>query len=661
MDDKATIDEKEEFDQTVNGLVGSEHMMSSSSSHDDDESFSESNNHNKRRRRRTFDQFMNTDDSLSSDDNDDDLYDDDDAYWDTMSDDDDDDVDARSKSRVKRHKFDNDDFRMKKKRRFLSHNGYDEPPIMVQKNPIKLNNNDTMDNVDGYGSEETVDHRHFDDSEMNDESYDENDRYDRRPSRTQVDNDRLEETNRTNVKKWANNDSAGTSSMMDSSSHRSNTRGRANRHLRSINHAKNDQYDAQPRDKRNPSLNREPITLSGADFSITVSQGPQPASSQLPVSPSRSTHRMRRRKSKQSPIIDDEEQPNDSSNRSLISKLGLELVRIILVALSVAVLLIGVSRLHTHEKERVEQISTSNDGQVNSTLISSSRNSNKNVSDLIPLLLKKNTDPILPVRENTTEIFEQLLRAHGILGVKDEMELLRNQIEGQTKVYTQLQQHLTQLFQNQKELNDYIRKNDAANQPLLETDVQKMIDHSLNIYSADRISKVDFAQKGLGSLVVSHSPSYDCLHCNWRTFPTNVHRYLFQKFTSPDILLDPDVTLGKCWAMRGQSGYVTIKLPYKIIPNGFSIEHVSQSVTPDISSAPKNITVYVHRSEEQQEKIAEYIYDREREGVQTFPLIQAYQGTLESFQFYTLRVNDNYGNQNFTCLYRFRIHGKKPE
>lgn len=57
----------------------------------------------------------------------------------------------------------------------------------------------------------------------------------------------------------------------------------------------------------------------------------------------------------------------------------------------------------------------------------------------------------------------------------------------------------------------------------------------------------------------------------------------------------PDVHPGNCWAFKGSTGYLVIRLCVKIVPTAFSLEHIPKALSPtgNISSAPRNFTVYV--------------------------------------------------------------------
>lgn len=61
------------------------------------------------------------------------------------------------------------------------------------------------------------------------------------------------------------------------------------------------------------------------------------------------------------------------------------------------------------------------------------------------------------------------------------------------------------------------------------------------------------------------------------------------------VVLQPGVEPGECWCFHGQAGTLVIEMADLVKFNSFSIEHISakQSVTGEISSAPKDIAIFV--------------------------------------------------------------------
>lgn len=56
-----------------------------------------------------------------------------------------------------------------------------------------------------------------------------------------------------------------------------------------------------------------------------------------------------------------------------------------------------------------------------------------------------------------------------------------------------------------------------------------------------------------------------------------------------------DDSPGNCWALHGSQGYVVVKLSKVICPAVVALDHISKtdSLTEEITSAPKNFAIYV--------------------------------------------------------------------
>lgn len=61
------------------------------------------------------------------------------------------------------------------------------------------------------------------------------------------------------------------------------------------------------------------------------------------------------------------------------------------------------------------------------------------------------------------------------------------------------------------------------------------------------------------------------------------------------MFLQSGVMPGECWAFKGSTGTAVIKLISKVYISGFSLEHISQNISPtgDISTAPRDFAVFV--------------------------------------------------------------------
>lgn len=132
----------------------------------------------------------------------------------------------------------------------------------------------------------------------------------------------------------------------------------------------------------------------------------------------------------------------------------------------------------------------------------------------------------------------------------------------------------------------------------------------------------------------------------------------------PSALLTPSLVMGHCWAFPGEQGNATIQLPRRIKPTAFSLDHVSRGVARDFRSAPQHFKVWGYTDkaavadESKGVLLGEYRYDIYGAQVQTFAVQPDAQLDAEqSFSVVKLAVSSNYGHEDFTCVYRFRVHG----
>uniref|UniRef100_A0A3P8Q8N5 SUN domain-containing protein n=1 Tax=Astatotilapia calliptera TaxID=8154 RepID=A0A3P8Q8N5_ASTCA len=121
---------------------------------------------------------------------------------------------------------------------------------------------------------------------------------------------------------------------------------------------------------------------------------------------------------------------------------------------------------------------------------------------------------------------------------------------------------------------------------------------------------------------------------------------------SPDLcsLLQPDVHPGNCWAFRGSTGFLVIRLSMRVLPSAFTLEHIPKALAPSgtLHSAPRDFAVYVRERwrafinlRERGKLLGTYTYDQDGDAVQTF----------------AVSVLSNWGHEEYTCMYRFRVHG----
>ncbi|CAN7036840.1 unnamed protein product [Brassica oleracea var. botrytis] len=191
-----------------------------------------------------------------------------------------------------------------------------------------------------------------------------------------------------------------------------------------------------------------------------------------------------------------------------------------------------------------------------------------------------------------------------------------------------------------------------------------MMEKEIEKHAADGLGRVDHALASGGGFVMGHSEPYlvgkgsSWFATTGRKAHTNAVKMLSPSFGEP----------GQCFALKGSSGYVQIRLRGPIVPEAFTLEHVAKSVAYDRSSAPKDCVVSGwlqgkgQESSEETEKmqlLTEFTYDLERSNAQTFNVLDSSDSGLVD----TVRLDftSNHGSNSHTCIYRFRVHGRAPD
>ncbi|KFP81402.1 SUN domain-containing protein 1 [Apaloderma vittatum] len=195
---------------------------------------------------------------------------------------------------------------------------------------------------------------------------------------------------------------------------------------------------------------------------------------------------------------------------------------------------------------------------------------------------------------------------------------------------------------------------------ITEAQAHIIVKNALKLYSQDKTGMVDFALESAGGSILSTrcSETYGTKTALISLFGIP----LWYSSQSPRVVIQPDMYPGNCWAFKGSLGYLVVRLSMKIYPTAFTLEHIPRTLSPsgNISSAPKNFSVYGLDDEYQEEGklLGQYVYDQGGEPLQMFPVMEKSEN---AFQIVELRILSNWGHAEYTCLYRFRVHGKPAE
>ncbi|XP_077774694.1 SUN domain-containing protein 1 isoform X14 [Podarcis muralis] len=202
--------------------------------------------------------------------------------------------------------------------------------------------------------------------------------------------------------------------------------------------------------------------------------------------------------------------------------------------------------------------------------------------------------------------------------------------------------------------------NEAGISGITEAQARIIVNNALKLFSQDKTGMVDFAlESGGGSILSTRcSETYETKTALISLF--GIPLWYFSQ--SPRVVIQPDMHPGNCWAFKGSQGYLVVRLSMMIYPTAFTLEHIPKTLSPtgNITSAPKDFSVYGLESEYEQEGVllGQYIYDQDGEPLQMF---QVTETTEKPFQIVELRIFSNWGHTEYTCLYRFRVHGRPAE
>ncbi|NWI20951.1 SUN2 protein, partial [Crypturellus soui] len=190
-----------------------------------------------------------------------------------------------------------------------------------------------------------------------------------------------------------------------------------------------------------------------------------------------------------------------------------------------------------------------------------------------------------------------------------------------------------------------------------EEQVHLIVNQALQRYSEDRVGMVDYALESAGASVINTrcSETYETKTALLSLFGIP----LWYHSQSPRVILQPDVNPGNCWAFRGSQGFAVIRLSSTIRPTAVTLEHIPKNLSPQgtIPSAPKDFAVYGLKEEREEEGalLGQFTYNHDGDPIQTFYLKGEDLGT---FQLVELRILSNWGHPEYTCIYRFRVHGE---
>lgn len=184
---------------------------------------------------------------------------------------------------------------------------------------------------------------------------------------------------------------------------------------------------------------------------------------------------------------------------------------------------------------------------------------------------------------------------------------------------------------------------------------KEIVEKEIGKHAADGLGRVDYAVATGGASVLKHSEAFIGASRVSGWFTGNVRsdavKMLQPSFGQP----------GECFPLKGDNGFVEIKLRTAIVPEAITLEHVSKSVAFDRSSAPKDCKVlgYLRNEEDTQKEhlLTEFTYDLEKSSAQTFNVLDTEVSDPTIIDTIRLEFMSNHGSPTHTCIYRVRVHG----
>ncbi|EJD54540.1 hypothetical protein AURDEDRAFT_179676 [Auricularia subglabra TFB-10046 SS5] len=239
--------------------------------------------------------------------------------------------------------------------------------------------------------------------------------------------------------------------------------------------------------------------------------------------------------------------------------------------------------------------------------------------------------------------------------------------------------------------------------------IGNLVERAVGRLQRDSVGRADYAQLSAGGRVVPKltTPTLAAHPSNWRRRVAGwVTGYGYAQGHPPVMALHHDITLGHCWPFDGHEGSLGVLLARPVVVDAVTVDHVPRELAFESGAnraAPRMMEVwglvdgadnrakvlaFLQAQDEQHAKAAAAAEERglppppplyetlekQRTGayvrlgsfeydinspqhIQTFPVRPEVVALEIDFGIVVLRIRDNWGHPDFTCLYRFRVHG----
>jgi len=305
------------------------------------------------------------------------------------------------------------------------------------------------------------------------------------------------------------------------------------------------------------------------------------------------------------------------------------------------------------------------------------KNANQRLTEVEDRMNKLNVEQILSFTEgdqkqnllNYIDLNNRQKEDHEQLEeIKNKWGELQSGLEQNERKIAQFSDTLKSLSENQEKLSKEYDE-------LIENIPGQVADITEKTLRQDIIGLPDYALESGGARIISKltTDTYKVQPEGFIGMLSNMLGVAIKPGRPPTEAIRPTINAGECWAMKGTKGVLTLKLAKSIIPSQITVEHLAKEISFSVSSAPRFIEIYgIHdikafsaeyltdnRNLVSQKKpyaslIGKIEYNPSKKPLQSFDLQYSFDKPIQYVQF---QFTENWGNPDYTCIYRIRVHG----
>lgn len=204
--------------------------------------------------------------------------------------------------------------------------------------------------------------------------------------------------------------------------------------------------------------------------------------------------------------------------------------------------------------------------------------------------------------------------------------------------------------------------------------------HLFSSFTFDPVGLLDFAQWSAGGKIIIPltTPTFRVEgEGKWHWPIISPNNGQGREWRGPEVAISPVFGLGDCWPMKGTHGTLGVYLARTARVTSVTVEHAPRVLSFDVSSAPRDIEVWgtltspytpgryprIRRGEEWEHElglvlVAKFSYNVHAPlHAQTFPVLPQFNKLGHRIGMVVFFIRNNWGNADYTCIYRVRVHG----